>query len=85
MYVYKFPNRTYVRIREHTVLVFVHPRVAYVAELVADVAELVPDLEDGARAEVLVAESRNSGRRGRCARVTGRSQELAAVLKKKRS
>jgi hypothetical protein len=53
--------------------------------LVADVAELVPDVEDAARAEPLVAESRNSGLRGRCARVPGWSQELAAVLKKKRS
>jgi hypothetical protein len=41
------------------------------ARRVAYVAEVVPDVEDAARAELLVAKSRNSGRRGRCARVTG--------------
>lgn len=41
------------------------------ARRVAYVAEVVPDVEDAASAEVLVAKSRNSGRRGRCARVTG--------------
>jgi len=86
---YKVPNRTYVRSRGHTVLVFVHRRCPY-SRVRRGTCRGRRGARGGrrgrsARAELLVVEAELGTSRTVRARVTGRSQELAAVFKKKRS